>query len=251
MQSRFCSVKNGKLHYLEGGEGMSLILLPGIWSTSKAFEHLGVLLSKHFHILIPDIYKGKSEFSNTPNSLMDYSDVLYEFVTKMGLLKFSLLGWSIGGMIVSRYAQKYPQNLHKLIFLCTTTMHMDFVENPMIISRGYIKLIGKNIRTLKGLYMVWLWVYDASLYFLRHPVFFIKEVQIGMYDDTLKKSEKMPVPSKLLIAKNDEFISSRELSQANQDIENLEIEVINGRHEWFYHDVSLFISKVTEFIKKG
>jgi len=248
MQSKFCKIPNGNIHYLEAGSGKTVILLPGIWITSRSLEEVGVVLAMHFHIIIPDLFKGRSTFSVSPNKLDDYSKALFEFIKKLNISNFSLVGWSIGGLIVSSYAQTYSSNLNKLIFINSSTMHQEFMEKPEVIFRGYIRLIGNNLLTLKGIRINSLWFFDALRFFLRHPHQFLKEIQIGMYDRSLIKATKMPVVSKLLIAEKDEFVDSNTVKGANQNINNLEVKIVKGRHDWLYYDESLLMEELVHFL---
>lgn len=247
MQSKFCHISNGEVHYLEGGRGKTIVFVPGTAITSKSLEEIGDVLAEHFHVIIPDLFKGESKFNTQAKSLADYSDALHEFVTQLDLPQFSLIGWSIGGLLVSSYVQKYPQNLDKLVFISTSTMHMDFMERVDVVLKGYLTLGFNSLFSLLGIRVVWLWISDGFENFLRHPGQFVKEIQIGMYED-LKKSNAMPVASKLFIAENDEYVSAELLNEANQDIKNLDIEIVNGRHDWFYHDKKLFVGKITQFL---
>jgi pimeloyl-ACP methyl ester carboxylesterase len=249
MLHKFCKVSHGELHYLEGGSGRPLIFLPGTGVTSKSFEEIGTVLSKNFHVFIPDLYKGKSKITLRQQSLTDYADLLHEFVTNTGLSNVSLVGYSIGGVVASSYVQRYPSDLYKLIFICTSVVHMGFMERPSRIIKGYLTLAFHSFFSLNGLRILWLWISDGLEYFVRNPGQFNSEIKVGMFDSSLVSVEKMPVFSMLLIAKDDEFVSPDELNQANKNIKNLEIEVVAGKHDWFYFDKELFLKKSIDFLK--
>jgi len=65
MKSKFLNTNDGKIHYLEGGKGDTVILLPSLWLTSRLYKIFAEQLSQDYQVLIPDFYKGKSQFKSS------------------------------------------------------------------------------------------------------------------------------------------------------------------------------------------
>jgi pimeloyl-ACP methyl ester carboxylesterase len=250
MQSKYCKTPNGKIHYLEGGKGDAIVLITGIWTTSASLNDIGELLSQQFHVYIPDLYKGKSAYKVSPTKINDYTAALHAFITAANIKKCSLIAWSSGGLIIASYSKGHVKKIHKLIFLSSSTMHLTMMENLFLVSKGYFLMLSKNFFSLRGLQILQIWLFDASTYFLRHPRDFLRELVIFLSDRTIKKPTKMLVESKLFAASDDEYVSPELLKSTHKDIKKLEIEIIDGGHDWFFHDKQLFLRKVVTFLKK-
>ena len=69
-----------KIHYLEFGSGESLILLPSLCLTSFSYASFGEKLGNNFHVLIPDLYRGHSIYTQNAYQLEDYVEKLNQFM---------------------------------------------------------------------------------------------------------------------------------------------------------------------------
>ncbi|MBZ0277534.1 MAG: alpha/beta fold hydrolase, partial [Anaerolineae bacterium] len=47
--------KHAGISYLTAGKGTPLLLLHGIPGSSNAWERVGIQLSDHYHVIIPDL----------------------------------------------------------------------------------------------------------------------------------------------------------------------------------------------------
>lgn len=109
---------NGEIMaYREAGEGDKvLILVHGNYSSSI---HLDVIMEN-----MPDGYKmyapdmrgfGDTTYNNPISSLKELAADIKLFVDKLGLKKFNIFGWSLGGGVVLQFAADYPEYLDKTI----------------------------------------------------------------------------------------------------------------------------------------
>lgn len=109
---------NGEIMaYRQAGEGDKvLILVHGNYSSSI---HLDVIMEN-----MPDGYKmyapdmrgfGDTTYNNPIISLKELAADIKLFVDKLGLKKFNIFGWSLGGGVVLQFAADYPEYLDKTI----------------------------------------------------------------------------------------------------------------------------------------
>ncbi len=118
-------------YYDEGEDadgGPVLLLLHGFTGGKLDFHDQLPSFTDRFRVIAPD-NRGHGESSNTGN-ISDYTidqlvEDLHGFIQAMGLHNIHLLGHSLGGMVVMRYALKYPARLSSVILMDTTAMPLD------------------------------------------------------------------------------------------------------------------------------
>ena len=104
-----------KLFFRElGGNGRPLLILHGLFGSSKNWITNGKALSANRKVILLDLRNhGDSPHSNS-HTLVDLADDLKEFTESLND-KPDILGHSMGGMTACLFALKYPHLLQKLI----------------------------------------------------------------------------------------------------------------------------------------
>jgi pimeloyl-ACP methyl ester carboxylesterase len=115
---RFILVQRYKIHYVEAGAGEPVILIPGSYSTYRAWNRLMPLLAGDFRLLALD-YVGTG-YSDKPDRGFEYTiqeqtDIIAKMVRQMGLDKVNFIGGSYGGAIVFDCAARYPELVAKIV----------------------------------------------------------------------------------------------------------------------------------------
>lgn len=102
--------------YLEGGQGVPLMLLHGFGGNKDTFVQIAGLLTKHYRVIIPDIIGfGESEHpSDAGYSLSVQVERLRKFVQALNLHHLHLGGNSMGGQIALQYAAMYSTEVYSL-----------------------------------------------------------------------------------------------------------------------------------------
>lgn len=104
-----------KLQHRIIGEGKPLIILHGLFGSSDNWQTHAKRFSEYFQVILVDQRNhGHTEWSNEFDYDLLAAD-LHELITDLGLEKVNLLGHSMGGKAVMRYAQLYPNTIEKLI----------------------------------------------------------------------------------------------------------------------------------------
>lgn len=117
-QSGTAEVNGIRLHYVSGGTGTPLILLPGWPETWWQYHKIMPLLAQHFHVLSVDI-RGMG-LSSKPADGYDKKTMardIYELVRQLGYDKVDIAGHDIGAMVAFAYAAQFPQATLKLAML--------------------------------------------------------------------------------------------------------------------------------------
>lgn len=97
------------------GEGQPLIVLHGLFGSLDNWQTHGKKLSEYFEVYLVDQRNhGHSEWSEEFNYDL-LADDLNEFIQEHNLKDVILVGHSMGGKTIMRYAQKYSDNIAKMI----------------------------------------------------------------------------------------------------------------------------------------
>ena len=247
MKSKFLNINGAQIHYLEQGKGDTLILLPSYDITSKSFEQFGKMLAKKYHVIIPDLYKGKSKFTGIAHSFRDYARMLNKFVKRLKIKKFTLIGFSYSGAIAGRYAQMFPSNLKKLVLVSTTVIPFKLKIPILHLILGLMSVWFHNMLTINGIKTNLLWLVDSVGHLISHPKQYVAELPIPIrkrYD----KIKYSPVKTIVYHASKDELIPL-EIAKKMDKIKNLDVKIVDGYHAWFYHNPERFVKEVIDFVK--
>lgn len=104
-----------KLFHRVLGEGQPLLILHGLFGNSDNWQTHAKKLAEYYQVILIDQRNhGHSDWSDD-FSYDILAEDLHELVEELGLRKIILLGHSMGGKTVMRYAQLYPETIDKLI----------------------------------------------------------------------------------------------------------------------------------------
>ncbi|MFF1819580.1 alpha/beta fold hydrolase [Kribbella sp. NPDC058245] len=117
-RSAFAEVNGTTLHYVAGGEGEPLVLLPGWPVTWREFRHLMPRLAQRFRVIAVDL-RGMG-LSAKPESGYDkktMAEDIYELARHLGYSKVSIAGHDIGSMVAFSYAVNHPEAIAKVAMM--------------------------------------------------------------------------------------------------------------------------------------
>lgn len=118
-ESHWAQVNNIRLNYLDwGGKGPNLVLLHGILDSPHIFEDLAIILKKQYRVVAyARRGHGHSDAPEGPYDLDTLVEDLRQLMDYLDIRKAHLLGWSMGGNEITRFAGLYPDRVEKLIYL--------------------------------------------------------------------------------------------------------------------------------------
>ncbi len=117
--SRFLVIDHMMIHYRDEGQGPTILLLHGAFSSLHTFNEWNKILKNKYRVVRLDLMG----FGLTgPNDNGDYSmenfiRVLKSFVQILGLDQFHLGGSSLGGWLAWEFAYRFPKKVDKLILI--------------------------------------------------------------------------------------------------------------------------------------
>jgi len=132
------SIVNGvTLHWVEGGEGMPLICLPGWPQTWYSYRPIALELAKAYRVIIVDIRgMGSSEKPASGYDKKKMADDILALVQELGFDKVHIMGHDIGGMVAMSFAFNYPAFTEKLIVLDGSHPGEGMLHMPLIPAAG-------------------------------------------------------------------------------------------------------------------
>ncbi len=112
---------NSGIEYLEKkGDGEVFVMLHGI--SSGAYSWIKQLQDSSIphHLIAWNTpgYGNSKALANSAPVGKDYAERLLEFVDELGIEKFTLVGHSLGAMMVAPFAAKYPERVNRMVFVC-------------------------------------------------------------------------------------------------------------------------------------
>jgi pimeloyl-ACP methyl ester carboxylesterase len=132
VQSHYVQLGQYRLHYLVAGEGQGrpVVLVNGLGGSSENWgEMIQEFKSKGLKVYAPDMLGfGRSEKPDVDYSISLQADILKQFLDSQNLEQPDLVGWSMGGWIVMKFAAANPQRVHRLVLLDSAGLIYDAVN---------------------------------------------------------------------------------------------------------------------------
>jgi len=132
-ESHFVQVNGTRLHYIEGGHGQALILLPGYPETWWSCHQIMPLLASEFRLFVVEM-RGMGD-SDKPADGYDKRNMakdLYELTRLLNLEKVFIAGQDIGAHVAYSFAANFPGATEKVILIDTPHPEEGMYLLPML-----------------------------------------------------------------------------------------------------------------------
>ncbi|RAY12267.1 alpha/beta hydrolase [Actinomadura craniellae] len=131
--SRYAEVNGIRLHYVIGGAGEPLVLLPGWPETWWEYRKVMPALATRYRVIVVDIRgMGGSDKPDSGFEKKSMAGDVRELVRRLGYEKVDIAGHGIGAMIAFSYAAVHPEATRRLAVLNTTHIDESYYEFPML-----------------------------------------------------------------------------------------------------------------------
>ncbi len=117
----FMATDGGRLHYVDEGEGETILMVHGTPTWSFLYRHQIKTLSKRFRcVAVDNLGFGLSDKpENAPYRPEDHAGRLEAFIHQLELRDITLVVHDFGGPIGLSYALKYPGNVKRVVLFNT------------------------------------------------------------------------------------------------------------------------------------
>ncbi len=117
---RFVQIDDLKIHYVEKGKGVPIVLLHGVSSTLQDFTYSPIFedLSKKARVIVPD--RPGYGYSERPQRVISPSDqaaLLEKLLNQIGAKNPIVVGFSWSGSIAAAYGLEFPDSISGLVFI--------------------------------------------------------------------------------------------------------------------------------------
>jgi haloacetate dehalogenase len=105
-------------HYLEAGEGPSVVLLHGFPETSYAWRNQIPELAKHYRVIAPDLRGyGETDKPAVGYDKRTMAKDLRELMRVLDIPKIALVGHDRGARVATRFAKDHPEAIDRLVVM--------------------------------------------------------------------------------------------------------------------------------------
>lgn len=138
-ESRFATVNGVRLHYVVGGRGEPLILLPGHPETWWAYHKIMPALAKSFQVVVVDIRgMGTSDKPEGGYDKKTMAEDIYQLTRQLGFTKVDIVGHDIGAMVAFAFAANHPDATTRLALLDVPHPDESWYDFPMLPKEGQL-----------------------------------------------------------------------------------------------------------------
>jgi pimeloyl-ACP methyl ester carboxylesterase len=117
-ESKFARVNGTQFHYVRGGNGPAVILLPGFPEDWYEFRLIMPRLAKAFTVVALDLRGvGESAPSDTGYEAANLAEDVHELIVNLRLEHVYIFGHDIGGIVVYAFARRYPGSVRGVMVL--------------------------------------------------------------------------------------------------------------------------------------
>ncbi|HTD06028.1 alpha/beta hydrolase [Undibacterium sp.] len=111
-------VNGTTIHYVIGGKGEPLVLLPGWPETWWSFHKIMPELAQHYQVIVVDLRgMGSSAKPAVGYDKKNMAKDIHELLEKLGHDKAYIAGHDIGAQVAWSFAANYPQSTEKLVMM--------------------------------------------------------------------------------------------------------------------------------------
>lgn len=126
-------VNGTRLHYVIGGQGEPLILIPGYPETWWAYHKVMPLLVERYLVIVVEMRgMGSSAKPTEGFEKKNMAKDIFELVKKLGYEKVNIGGHDIGAHVAFSFAANYSDTTSKLIILDTPHPDVGMYQLPML-----------------------------------------------------------------------------------------------------------------------
>ena len=113
------NLRGTTLHYVDRGDGQSLVLLHAFPVDLRMWEAQIAELSSRYRVIAPDFRGFGQSRSEDPFATESLADDVHALLEQIEAIPCVLGGLSMGGYVALAYIKKYPSDLHGLILADT------------------------------------------------------------------------------------------------------------------------------------
>lgn len=253
------------LHYESGGNGATIILVPGLGMPCGVWADARTRLEPRYRMIAVDP-RGSGQSTKPPGiySGADGADDLVAILDAEGVEQAHVVGMSMGGLIAQEMALRHPARVRSLVLVSTYAAADEWFRRAMSFRREVIERIG----FAEQFRLAVLFVFSPRA-FRTIPDFiaglerriaenppdreaYLAQLDYCLSHDSTARLGEVRAPT-LVLTGSEDFLTSRfQGRQLAQLIPRAEYrEIPEASHGFVWEEPELFASLVTEFVERS
>ena len=234
-------VKDLDINYIQYGKGKDIILLHGWGQNIEMMRPIGDNFCDRFRITILDLPGfGQSEEPKERWNIEKYSNMLEEFVEKLGIKKPIVIGHSFGGRVAIRYSSR--NNIAKLVLFGSPCIRIQ--EKLPLKVRVFkrinkipgLKIIGEYMKNFIG----------SRDYKAASPI--MRQTLVDVVNEDLSKfAREIEEPTLLIWGENDDEAPLKDAKELEKIMIDAALIVLPGTHYAYLENLPRVVSILNSF----
>lgn len=134
----FIDLPLARLHLLEAGQGDPLIMVPATISELENWLPLAQFMAQWFQVFFFELPgHGRSEPFHDRFSSQQVAELVEQLANKLGFARFSLMGFSFGGILAMRTFKRLSTRVDRVVFIAPCLDHRALPFSPFRLSVLY------------------------------------------------------------------------------------------------------------------
>jgi pimeloyl-ACP methyl ester carboxylesterase len=128
-----------KLFYRKYGTGPPLVILHGLYGSSDNWVTIARRISAQFTVYLPDQRNHGLSPHSADHNYSALSEDLFELIEELGIVKFVLVGHSMGGKVAVNFALNWPERINSLVVIDISPFRHSKLDNQLY--RQHLKIL--------------------------------------------------------------------------------------------------------------
>lgn len=234
-------------NYTDVGKGAVLVFVHGWMLDSADFDDVARILKKEFRIISVDLPNfGRSQTTDAIKSIADYAKFLSNFIKKLKIKNYVLVGHSMGGQIAIYGAGSDVLQPDKLVLIGSAG-----VRNEHKIYKRLLKYAAVVVSPVVPVAVkVWFYRLIGSDYSPKLSRIHKNIISRTLTTDIIDKARHISQPTLLIYGALDTSTPVKIGEKINNAIEGSRLEVIENEHHWPHRtSASRVAALIMEFLK--
>ena len=246
-------VKGLNINYIQEGEGYDIILLHGWGCSIETMIPILNILKDSAKVTVLDLPGfGESDKPEKPINSYEYTEIVNEFIEKIGIKTANILGHSHGGRIGIILSSKYPEKVNKLVLIDSAGIipkrslkYYFKVYSFKLLKKIYLKLNKNDKRKLQKFYKK----YGSEDY--KNSEGIMRQTMVKVINDNLEPLlEKIKAPTLLIWGEEDDSTPLYMAKIMEKKIKDSGLVLIEkGGHYSYIDDMPKFKGALKYFFK--
>jgi len=251
------------------GTGPDIVCLHGWGMNAAVWSEVVEVLSKNHRVHCVDLPGHGASPWLAQTAYKDWLQQLHDAITRLTDQPFILLGWSLGGLLAMGYAERYPEQVKKMILVAATPCYVQTAGWSSAMQAGVLKQFSAALlkdfeTTLMRFLSLQIRGAEHSAETLRelrkrvfargkpHPEALVSGLAHLAEQDRRASIEHLACPVQLIGGERDTLVPPAAILWQAGVIPDAQAHIVEGAgHAPFLSHTSEFIQCVSEFIHAG